>query len=221
MQRGLKVAREVLGLAAFVAATVVAAAARSAASAASAAGGRVPLRGLGLMLALGSAAGLLLWYAGRWQALDSAPYLYGAAAGILTWIVLLLAATSFAPERFTVEHDLGIAVFLSLVVLPLLAAGLLAGANIALDRAPPHERASTLLEDGPEAKEGLPRLMTLSVLSWKRAEQPLELSVRPDRFRGARQGASVRVVTGRGFFGWEYLIEAMPLAIEPQAPPIR
>jgi hypothetical protein len=187
-----------------------------------AAGGRaagrvLPVRGLAIVAAgLGTGA-CLVAYLQRWTPLDDAPYLYGAVLGILAWLPLLWATTTFWPGRLTLAQDLGLAMFAALFGLPLLCIGLLGTANVALDDAPPVIRSSVLAEPVPrlQAAAGA-ALLPILLRPWRpESSEPLRLEVQAARFAGLPRGTSVRVVTGRGALGWEYLIGAEPVAPRP------
>jgi hypothetical protein len=177
-----------------------------------AAGRILPLRGLAAAAATLLIGYGLVRYTQLWPPLDDAPYVYGAVLGLLIWPALLWYVTTFRPGQSTLAHDFGVVLFASIAALPLLGAGLAGGANVLLDRAAPLERVTTVLAAPAEPAAAPARLWPVLIRWGSQPEEPLRVELDRSLFRGLAPGTSVRVVTGAGFFGWEYLISVQPAA---------
>lgn len=170
----------------------------------------LPLRGIAVAVAMFWIGSALFRHTQLRPPLEDAPYVVGAVLGFMLWLPLVWLVTSFRPKQATLADNLGLVMLVSFVGLPWLGAGLIGGANLLLDRGPRLESAATLLEVLPQAPGAAAGKRQIRLQRAGRTERPLLLEADVSLLPSLEPGTAVRLVTGAGFFGWEYRIAVLP-----------
>lgn len=153
--------------------------------------------------ALGVAVMAVSW--AQWPLLDGWPSGVGALAGLLAVPFQILALIPFLRGRATSFRNFAIAAGISLIGLPLLGAGLVVGANGALDRSAPTVHATTVTRTYTTRHKNSTSYH-VEVRSWRAGETTHTFDVGYGFYAGVESKSPVTVTTRAGRFGWEWLV---------------